>query len=90
VQVRGAAVEAITNAGLYIAMDKGYFAEQGIDVDLSRFPGMDAYLASLATSGLDFGTVAMNAGLFNALGRGIDLRLVAARGRTPPEQRYIG
>ena len=89
-RVRGAVVEAITNAGLYIAMDKGYFAEQGIDIDLSRFPGTDAYLASLATSELDFGTVDMNAGLFNALGRGIDLRLVADRGHTPPGQGYIG
>jgi ABC-type nitrate/sulfonate/bicarbonate transport system substrate-binding protein len=90
VRVRGGVVEAITNAGLYVAMDKGYFAEQGIDVDLGRFPGTDAYLASLATSELDFGTVDMNAGLLNALGRGIDLRLVADRGHTPPGQGYIG
>ncbi|HEY7061356.1 MAG TPA: hypothetical protein VII06_07760 [Chloroflexota bacterium] len=32
----------------------------------------------------------MNAGLFNALGRGIDLRLMADRGHTPPGQSYIG
>ena len=90
VPVRGAAVESIGNAGLYIAMDKGYFAEQGLDVDLGRFAGTDAYMASLATGELDFGTTDINAGLFNIMGRGIDIRFVADRGSTPPGQGWIG
>jgi NitT/TauT family transport system substrate-binding protein len=90
VPVRGAAVESIGNAGLYIALDKGYFAEQGLDVDLGRFAGTDAYMAALATGELDFGTTDVNAGLFNIMGRGIDIRFVADRGSTPPGQGWIG
>ena len=88
--VRGAAVESIGNAGMYIALDKGYFAEQGLDVDLGRFASTDAYMAALATGELDFGTTDINAGLFNIMARGIDIRFVADRGSTPPGQGWIG
>src|SRR5215211_3879347 len=90
VKVRGAAVESIGNAGMYIALDKGYFAEQGLDVDLGRYSSTDAYMAALATGELDFGTTDINAGLFNIMARGIDIRFVADRGSTPPGQGWIG
>lgn len=90
VRVRGAAVESIGNAGLYVALDKGYFVEQGLEVDLGRYPATDAYLAALATGELDFGTTDINAGLFNIMARGIDIRFVADRGSTPPGQGWIG
>jgi NitT/TauT family transport system substrate-binding protein len=90
VAVRGAAVESIGNAGMYIALDKGYFAELGLDVDLGRYSSTDAYIAALATGELDFGTTDINAGLFNIMARDIGIRFVADRGSTPPGQGWIG
>jgi NitT/TauT family transport system substrate-binding protein len=90
VRVGGAVTESIGNSGLYIAMEKGYFVEQGLDVDLGRYPATDAYRPALATGELDFGTIDVNAGLFNIMARGIDIRFVADRGSTPPGQGWIG
>ncbi|HEY7067547.1 MAG TPA: ABC transporter substrate-binding protein [Chloroflexota bacterium] len=66
-----------TLAGLYIGMDKGYFAEEGLNVETVRFPSLEPQIAPLGTNEIDVGQGGFVPGLFNAIARGIPLRMVA-------------
>ncbi len=74
----------LTVSGLYVALDRGYFAEQGIDVAMENITDPTTMVPSLATGQIDVGNGAMSAGLWNALARGADLRLVALQSYIPP------
>jgi NitT/TauT family transport system substrate-binding protein len=74
----------LTVSGLYVALDRGYFAEQGIDVAMENITDPTTMVPSLATSQIDVGNGAMSAGLWNAIARGADLRLVALQSYIPP------
>ena len=65
------------DAAIYIAQERGYFAEQGLTVELQEFSSLPEMLPLLATGRLDAGSGAAGAALFNALGRNIDLSIVA-------------
>jgi NitT/TauT family transport system substrate-binding protein len=73
-----------TGAGFnpFIAMDQGYFAEQGIDVELVRFDSAANMIAPLGAGQIDAGSGAIGAGLWNAVARGVDIRVVADGGHT--------
>src|SRR5437588_458732 len=59
-------------APLYIAMDRGYLQEQGLDVEPVPIAGaLDAQVPALATGQLDVGGGGFLPALFNAVGRGI-------------------
>lgn len=65
-------------APLYIAMERGYLKEQGIDVQSVAINGaLDAQVPQLANGQLDVGGGAFLPGLVNAVGRGIPVRLAA-------------
>jgi NitT/TauT family transport system substrate-binding protein len=66
-----------THSGLYIAMERGYFQEEGIELETTRAPTFADELGPLAGGTLDAGYVpGADPGLFNALARGVGLRLV--------------
>lgn len=62
-------------AKLYIAQDKGYFAEQGLDVELVEFTNSADGLAAVRAGKLDFGTFGATAPLFH-IAKGADIRIV--------------
>jgi len=72
-----------SDVGLFIGMDRGYYAEQGLELDVLPGSGSDQ-VAALATGELDVGAGAVNAGLLNAMSRDLPLRIVADKGSTPP------
>ena len=74
-------VTSLTTAPLYLAIDKGYMKEQGIDLTLERFAGAGKMNAAFAAGQLDVGTGTANAGLFNSLAQGFDVRIVADKGQ---------
>jgi NitT/TauT family transport system substrate-binding protein len=77
----------LADAGIYIALDEGYFAEQALSLDLVTFDSASNMVAPLATNQLDVGGGAPSAGLFNALRGGVNVRIVADKGHsdaTPP------
>jgi NitT/TauT family transport system substrate-binding protein len=60
--------------GLFLALDKGYFAAEGIQIDLIRAAAANSStdtLAQLAGGDLDIGSLGMSAALLNAIGRGV-------------------
>jgi NitT/TauT family transport system substrate-binding protein len=66
-----------TDIGLWVADKKGFFRDEGIDVDFITFDSAARMIAALGTGELDVAAGGHSAGLFNAVGRGIDIRIVA-------------
>jgi NitT/TauT family transport system substrate-binding protein len=83
-RVRLGELGILSGSGYYLAIENGYFAEQGIEVEATRFNNTAEMTAPLAAGQLDVGTGATSAGLFNAMGRGLDLRIVADHGYSAP------
>jgi NitT/TauT family transport system substrate-binding protein len=67
----------LTLAGLYVAIARGYFKEAGITNEFVAVGGLNALVGPLATGEIDLGTGGASVGLFNAIERGVQLRIVA-------------
>ncbi len=83
-KVRYGELLLFSDAGVYIGIQQGYFAEQGIEIELSTFNSAANMVAPLATNQLDVGGGATSAGLFNALRTGVNVRIVADKGHSDP------
>jgi NitT/TauT family transport system substrate-binding protein len=70
----------IGDAPIFIAEDRGYFQEEGLDVDGTPFDSAARMIPALAGGQLDVGGGAISAGLFNAVGRGVSLLIVGDKG----------
>jgi NitT/TauT family transport system substrate-binding protein len=62
---------------VWIGEDKGYYAQQGIKLDVSSFKSFSDMVPLLATGKLDVGAGGISPGLFNALLSGIGLKVVS-------------
>jgi NitT/TauT family transport system substrate-binding protein len=74
VRLGGSAIGA--EAGYFVAMDKGYFAEEGIEVEFLLFQRGSEQIPPLATGELQFGSITLDGSLFNAAQRDIELKIV--------------
>ena len=81
-------VGGISDAAIYIADAKGFFKEQGITLDSNQFASAALMVAPLGTGELQVGGGASSAGLFNAIGRGIGMLIVADKGNLNPGHGY--
>ncbi len=69
------------DAPLYIAQDRGYFKEQGFEATFTQFQSAADAVAPLASGQIALGAGAIGAGLFNAVARGLDIKIVADKGQ---------
>jgi NitT/TauT family transport system substrate-binding protein len=67
-----------------VAVDKGYYKELGIAVDIEAFRGAMDAMSMLATGRLDVDLGGVTAGFFNGVARGVDVRVVAPLAIQPP------
>jgi NitT/TauT family transport system substrate-binding protein len=74
----------VADAPFYLAVEKGYFKERGIEVKLEKFTSAAQAMAPLATGELHVVGGGIGAGLFNAFARDWPVRIVAARSRDLP------
>jgi len=84
VTVRVGMLSQTSDAGLFIAKDKGYFREQGLEMESLPFQNAQEMVAPLGAGQLDVGSGATSAGLLNAVAREVPIRIVADKGSTPP------
>lgn len=63
-------------ASLEIALRRGYFEQEGLDVETVQATTGQEMVPSVASNQLQVASGSPNAGLFNALNRGIDIRIV--------------
>lgn len=67
------------DAGMFIAKDRGYFEEEGLDVTFERFTSGAEMVSLLATNNLDVGSGSPTAGLYNSIRQGLDLKIVSSK-----------
>jgi NitT/TauT family transport system substrate-binding protein len=78
VKVRTGTLSLANEAPLYVAFDKGYFREEGLDVDIIPFATGGDQIAPITTGQLDIASASPDPSQFNAIARGIDIKLVEA------------
>ncbi len=82
-------VPTVANAGLYVAMERGLFARQGIRIETERFASAGKMNTALSTGQLDGAVGSASAGLFNAVAGGADIRIVIGTGVLRPGSSYV-
>ncbi len=83
--VRVGIAVASSDAPFFIADKKGYFKQEGIQVTFTALTNM---IAPLGTGQLDVGGISTSAALYNAAARGVNIKIVADKGSTPPGHGY--
>jgi NitT/TauT family transport system substrate-binding protein len=75
--VRVGHVPVTIYAPLFIAAEKGYFAEEGIEVELLPVEGGTENVVQVAAGNFDVAGGGIGAGMLNAVARGIEFEIVA-------------
>ena len=79
--VRAGAVYALTDSPVLLALERGYFQEVGITLELQQYDTVVNMIPLLSAGHLDLASGgASSAGFSNAIGRGVDIRMVANQG----------
>ena len=87
-QVRVGTLNAASDAPFFLAQERGYLREQGLDLETIPFDSAQQMIAPLGADQLDVGGGGPGPGLFNAIQRGIAVRIVADRARAAPGSRF--
>jgi NitT/TauT family transport system substrate-binding protein len=64
-------------AAMQLAIDRGYFAEQGIAIETVQLDGSAQLTPAMATNQVDVGSGAVGSSTWNSLARGTGVRIVA-------------
>jgi len=85
--VKIGALPTIGNAPIYIAQQKGYFKDEGLDAELVPFSSGAESIPPLAAGQVDAAaSITPNAGLVNAVARDLPVRIVADDGTIHPNR----
>jgi NitT/TauT family transport system substrate-binding protein len=79
--VRIGVVETSSEVGIALANDRGYFTEQGLAPEYVRFESAAFAVAPLSIGEIDVASGVVSAGLFNAINRGVELRIAGPQSR---------
>lgn len=82
--VRIGTTSVSTDIGFFIADKRGYFKEEGIDATFTTFNSAAKMVAPLGVGQLEVGGGTVAVGLYNAMGRGINVKVVADKGSIKP------
>jgi NitT/TauT family transport system substrate-binding protein len=83
--VRIAYVPIMKFAPVYVALERGFFAEQGLDVELIPVTSGTEAIAFLSEGSVDVGGVAIVVSMWNGWHQGLDMRIIAPGGLEPFE-----
>jgi len=78
--VRIATVGVVSDVAVYIAIEKGFFAQQGISLQLTNIRTGGAAIPLLATRQLDIAGGSLSPGLVNAIAQGNHIIVTATKG----------
>jgi NitT/TauT family transport system substrate-binding protein len=77
------AASVTSDAPIYIADKKGYFRDEGLAVKVENFRSASDMVPHLGTGTLDAGAGSASAGLYNAVTRGVRIKIVADKASSP-------
>ena len=83
-------MNSASDAGFFVAQERGYFREQGLSVEFTGFTGAADMLAPLGAAQIDAGGTTLTPGYLNAFARGIRIHAVADKGNTSRGWGYQG
>jgi NitT/TauT family transport system substrate-binding protein len=78
-----------SSAPVFIAQDKGYFKEAGLEIELKFFDAAQPIAVATASGDVDFGVTAFTAGLYNLAGKGA-LKVIGGMSREKAGYPLIG
>jgi NitT/TauT family transport system substrate-binding protein len=84
-----AIVPSVPSASTYLALDKGYFRDAGLEVTIERIDSLSKAIAFVATNQVQVGQGGVNAGYFNGVAEGLPTVLALESGSTPLYHRIL-
>ncbi len=78
------ATSSTSDAPIYIADKKGYFRAEGLEVKVVNYRSAADMVAPLGAGQIEAGAGSASAGLYNAVARGIRIKIVADKASSPP------
>jgi NitT/TauT family transport system substrate-binding protein len=78
-----------SSAPVFIAQDKGYFRDAGLEIELKFFDAAQPIAVATTSGDVDFGITAFTAGLYNLAGKGT-LKVIGGMSRDKPGYPLIG
>jgi NitT/TauT family transport system substrate-binding protein len=88
--VKVASAGIASDIGFFLALKKGYFRDEGLNVELTQLANAPQMIGPLGRGQLDVGAGTVAAGLYNAVERDIALRAVADKGSMRPGYGFSG
>ncbi|HLH22425.1 MAG TPA: ABC transporter substrate-binding protein [Chloroflexota bacterium] len=76
VTIRAGGLGGAIDRGYFVGVDKGFYEEQGLDLDVQTFRSAADMVPLLATGRMDVGHGSTNPGFYNALASGIPVKIV--------------
>ena len=89
-QVKVSVYQSVSDAGIYIANDRGYFKNENIEVELLQLDAVSSVVTALASGQVDVAGGAPSAAIYNASRQGIGIKIVADKGSMQQGSGYLG
>src|SRR6201990_1187735 len=89
VKARVGVLRLSSSAPVFIAQDKGYFKDAGLDIELKFFDAAQPIAVAVTSGDVDFGVTAFTAGLYNLAGKGT-LKVIGGMSREKAGYPLIG
>src|SRR4051812_16699738 len=77
-KVSVAVLRFVSSGGLFLAVEKGYFKQEGLDVELKFFEAAQPIAVAVVSGDATFGVTAFTGGFYNLAGQGA-LKIIAAQ-----------
>lgn len=88
VTLKFGSIQSVSDAGVYIAMDKGYFQEQGITIEVNNFRTVADLIAPFGTGQLDVIATPLSTALLASAERGVEMKIAADKGQSLPKWEF--
>ncbi|MFI5010824.1 MAG: ABC transporter substrate-binding protein [Hyphomicrobiales bacterium] len=79
-KVKLGSLRFVSSGSVFIAVERGYFKDEGLDVQLTFFDAAQPIAVATASGDLDLGVTAFTGGFFNLAGKGA-LKIIAAQAK---------
>lgn len=80
----------VADVGIFLGIEKGYFAEQGLELQLERTVSAGDVIGLIANNKIDVGSGGVTPGLYNAFRRNLPVQIVAEKASLLPPMEENG